>query len=73
MYVCVQLDSKTIEELDSNLKEGPELTVLYNELLKTISKDYLSIDSVRMHNMYKHVLYNYYSVFNMLMHNKYVI
>ena len=43
---CMQLDSKTVEELDSNLKEGSELAVLYNELLKTISKDYMNIDSV---------------------------
>ena len=42
-----QLDWKTVEEMDSNLTEGQEMEILYHELMKTIPKDYLDMESVR--------------------------
>ena len=47
-YTCtyLQLDRKTVDELDSNLTEGQEMDILYHELMKTIPKDYLDMESV---------------------------
>ena len=47
-YTCtyLQLDHKTVDELDSNLTEGQEMDILYHELMKTIPKDYLDMESV---------------------------
>ena len=46
LWSALQVDWNTIQEMDSNLKEGRELTILYNELLRTLPKDYLNIENV---------------------------
>lgn len=43
-----QLDSKTLDDLDSNLSEEREMDILYHELVRTIPKHYLDIESVRI-------------------------
>ena len=35
-----------MDALDSNLREGREMDILYHELVRTIPKDYLDIESV---------------------------
>ena len=35
-----------MDEMDSNLTEGQEMDILYHELMKTIPKDYLDMESV---------------------------
>ena len=45
---CLQLDPKTMDDLDANLREGMETDLLYREFLKTIPKDYLEIENVSM-------------------------
>jgi hypothetical protein len=40
-----ELNRKTIDELDSNLTEGQEMDILYHELVRTIPKDYLDMES----------------------------
>ena len=47
MIVLLQLDMKTVHDMDSNLTEGQEMEILYHELMRTIPRDYLDMESVR--------------------------
>ena len=38
---------KTVHDMDSNLTEGQEMEILYHELMRTIPRDYLDMESVR--------------------------
>ena len=43
---CMQLTSGMIEDLDSLLHSGREITTVYEELTKTLPNDHLDYDNV---------------------------
>ena len=45
-YVLMQLTSGMIEDLDSLLHSGREITTVYEELTKTLPNDHLDYDNV---------------------------
>lgn len=65
-----------MDEMDSNLTEGQEMDILYHELMKTIPKDYLDMESVchtKSFNPCKHMYIVILNFSPLAMYNKVTI
>ena len=50
------MDNLVLEELDSPLKQENDITAVYKEISKTLSRDYLDFEAVRPQSVRSHFL-----------------
>lgn len=47
-WICLQIDSTMMKNLDANLFLGDEIREVYTEIMKTVPRDHLDCEQVKL-------------------------